>query len=120
MPFDETFAADLGERLGTTVDTAEFADSDSVSTLLSDLATFLNDLDQLSRDSLDAVVADGIDISAATDDVGDSLDLPGGAFLALAAGSGQSLSSLVEHAQESLQVALNDSGNGTEGENVNV
>ncbi len=107
MLFGDLFARDLGERTGLTVDAAGFANRDSVGSDLDDLQAFVGGIDQVSRDSLDAVVADGIDLTLATDDAGNSIGLPGGRFLALAAAARQPLSTVLAEAQESYQVALN-------------
>ena len=55
------------------------------------------------------MVADGIDLTCATDDTGSGIGLPGGPFLALAAAARQPLSTVLAEAQESYQVALHDS-----------
>lgn len=108
MSFGDAFARDLSRRAGLTVDAAAFADPDRVGGHLEDLQAFVGALDQVSRDSLDAVVADGIDLTYAADDSGSDIGLPGGPFLALAAAARQPLSTVLAEAQESYQVALHD------------
>jgi hypothetical protein len=85
MSLGEAFARDLGQRAALTVDAAAFADRDRVGGHLDDLQAFVGALDQVSRDSLDAVVAAGIDLTCATDKLGSKIGLPGGPFLTLAA-----------------------------------
>lgn len=108
MSFGDVFARDLGTRAGLAVDATAFADPDRVGGHLDDLQAFVGALDQVSRDSLDAVVADGIDLTYAADDSGSNIGLPGGPFLALAAAARQPLSTVLAEAQESYQVALRD------------
>ena len=108
MSFGEAFARDLSKRAGLAVDAAAFADRDRVGGHLDDLQAFVGALDQVSRDSLDVVVADGIDLSYATDDADSQIGLPGGPFLALAAAARRPLSTMLAEAQESYQVALRD------------
>ena len=108
MSFGDTFARDLGKRAGLALDAAAFADRDRVGGHLDDLQVFVGALDQVSRDSLDAVVAGGIDLTYATDDTGSKIGLPGGPFLALAAAARRPLSTVLAEAQESYQVALHD------------
>ena len=108
MSFGDAFARDLSKRAGLAVDAAAFADRDRVGGYLDDLQTFVGALDQVSRDSLDAVVADGIDLTNAVDDSGSNIGLPGGPFLALAAAARRQLSTVLAEAQESYQVALDD------------
>jgi len=108
MSFGDAFARDLSKRAGLAVDAAAFADRDRVGGYLDDLQTFVGALDQVSRDSLDAVVASGIDLTYATDDTGSVIGLPGGPFLALAAAARQPVSTVLAEAQESYQVALHD------------
>ena len=108
MTFGEAFARHLSERTGLVVDAAAFADRDRVGSDLDDLQAFVGALDQVSRDSLDAVVAGGIDLTYATDDTGSKIGLPGGPFLALAAAARRPLSTVLAEAQESYQVALHD------------
>lgn len=111
--FGDAFARDLGDRTGVAVDAAAFADRDSVGSDLDDLQAFVGALDQVSRDSLDAVVADGIDLTHATDGAGRDIGVPGGPFLALAAAARQPLSTVLAEAQESYQAALSGmSGDG--------
>jgi hypothetical protein len=106
MSFGDSFARDLSERAGLAVDAAAFADRDRVGGHLNDLQAFVGALDQVSRDSLDAVVAEGIDLTYATDDADSRIGLPGGPFLALAAAARRPLSTVLAEAQESYQVAL--------------
>lgn len=108
MSFGDAFARDLSRRAGLAVDAAAFADRDRVGGHLDDLQSFVGALDQVSRDSLDAVVAGGIDLTYATDDTGSKIGLPGGPFLALAAAARRPLSTVLAEAQESYQVALHD------------
>lgn len=108
MSFGDAFARDLSKRAGLAVDAAAFADRDLVGRHLDDLQTFVGALDQVSRDSLDAVVAGGIDLTYATDAAGSEIGLPGGPFLALAAAARQPLSTVLAEAQESYQMALHD------------
>ena len=109
ISFGDAFARDLSTRAGLVVDAAAFADRDRVGDHLDDLQALVGALDQVSRDSLDAVVADGIDLTYATDGTGGDIGLPGGPFLALAAAARQPLSTVLAEAQESYQVALHDS-----------
>ena len=109
ITFGDAFARDLSTRAGLAVDAAAFADRDRVGAHLDDLQALVGALDQVSRDSLDAVVADGIDLTFATDGTGSDIGLPGGPFLALAAAARQPLSTVLAEAQESYQVALHDS-----------
>lgn len=108
MSFGDAFARDLSKRAGLAVDAAAFADRNRVGGHLDDLQSFVGALDQVSRDSLDAVVADGIDLTYATDDADSQVGLPGGPFLALAAAARRPLSTMLAEAQESYQVALHD------------
>ena len=108
MSFGDAFARDLSRRAGLAVDAAAFADRNRVGGHLEDLQAFVGALDQVSRDSLDAVVADGIDLTYASDDSGSDIGLPGGPFLALAATARRPLSTVLAEAQESYQVALHD------------
>jgi len=108
MSFGDAFARDLSRRAGLAVDAAAFADRNRVGGHLEDLQAFVGALDQVSRDSLDAVVADGIDLTYASDDSGSDIGLPGGPFLALAAAARRPLSTVLAEAQESYQVALHD------------
>jgi hypothetical protein len=106
--FGDAFARDLSERTGLVLDAAAFADRDSIGSDLDALQAFVGALDQVSRDSLDAVVADGIDLTDAVDGAGRDIGLPGGPFLALAAAARQPLSTMLAEAQESYQVAFGD------------
>src|SRR5215469_3029247 len=108
MSFGDVFARDLSKRAGLVVEARAFADRDRVGGHLDDLQAFVGALDQVSRDSLDAVVADGIDLTYAADDSGTHIGLPGGPFLALAAAARLPLSTVLAEAQESYQVALHD------------
>jgi hypothetical protein len=108
MSFGDAFARHLSRRAGLSVDPATFADPGRVGGHLEDLQEFVGALDQVSRDSLDAVVADGIDLTYAADDSGSDIGLPGGPFLAPAAAARQPLSTVLAEAQESYQVALHD------------
>jgi hypothetical protein len=96
----------MASRAGLAADAAAFADGDRVGGHLDDLQAFVGALDQVSRDSLDAVVADGIDLTYATDGADGQIGLPGGPFLALAAAARRPLSTVLAEAQESYQTAL--------------
>jgi hypothetical protein len=113
MTFADTFAADLGDRTGTTVDPEEFFDSESVSADLDALQSFLDELDDTDRSTLDIIVTDGVDLAEATDDDGDPA-IPGSALLTLAADAAEPLGDLLVKAQQSYAVAIADSGESNE------
>lgn len=114
MSFADTFATQLGDRTGTTVDASEFPDSDAVSADLQALQVFLNGLDDTDRSTLDIIASDGIDLSQPTDDGGATV-IPGGSLLALAGTVGEPLGNLVTQAQQAFEVAMEDSG-GSQGQ----
>ena len=108
VSFGDAFARDLSKRAGLAVDAAAFTDRDRVGGHLDDLQAFVGALDQISRDSLDAVVADGIDLTYAAGNADSQIGLPGGPFLALAAAARRPLSTVLAEAQESYQLAFHD------------
>lgn len=114
MSFADTFATQLGDRTGTTVDASQFPDSDTVSTDLQALQDFLNGLEDTDRSTLDIIASDGIDLSQAIDDSGATV-IPGGSLLALAGTVGEPLGNLVTQAQQAFEVAMEDPG-GSQGQ----
>jgi hypothetical protein len=114
MSFADTFATQLGDRTGTTVDASQFPDSDTVSTDLQALQDFLNGLGDTDRSTLDIIASDGIDLSQAIDDSGATV-IPGGSLLALAGTVGEPLGNLVTQAQQAFEVAMEDPG-GSQGQ----
>jgi hypothetical protein len=107
MSFADTFATELGDRTGTTVDASEFSDSDTVNTDLQALNDFLDGLGDTDRSTLDLITADNVDLTQATDDDGNPA-IPGGQFLALAGTVGEPLGNLLAQAQTAFQVATED------------
>jgi hypothetical protein len=114
MSFADTFATQLGDRTGTTVDASGVPDSDTVSADLQALQQFLDGLDDTGRSTLDIIASDGVDLSQATDDSGATV-IPGGAMLTLAGTAGEPLGNLVTQAQQAFEVAMEDSG-GSQGQ----
>lgn len=109
MAFADTFATELGDRTGTTIDAGEFSDSDTVGGDLRALQEFLDGLGDADRSTLDIIASDGIDLSQATDDSG-AAALPGGSFLALAGTVGEGLGDLVAQASQAYDVAMEGNG----------
>ncbi len=114
MSFADTFATELGDRTGTTVDASGFPDSGTVSVDLQALRQFLDGLDDTGRSTLDIIASDGVDLSQATDASGATV-IPGGALLTLAGTVGEPLGNLVTQAQQAFDVAMEDSG-GSQGQ----
>ncbi|HEY2443058.1 MAG TPA: hypothetical protein VGI31_07995 [Streptosporangiaceae bacterium] len=108
MTFADTFAADLGQRTGSTVDAAQIPDSDTVNADLQALTSFTGGLGATDSGTLDIIAESGVDLSGATDDSGNPV-VPGGELLTLAASAGETLASLLDQAQQSFTVALDDS-----------
>jgi hypothetical protein len=106
MSFGTDFASSLADELGIDVSADDFEDPESVSDQIATLREFLDSLDSTSTDALNAITESGLDLSSATDEAGEPLDIPGGPLLSLAASAERPLADVVEPAESSYQVAL--------------
>ncbi|WP_132115031.1 hypothetical protein [Actinocrispum wychmicini] len=88
------------------VDGDSVGDSSEVVQQIGAVEDYLADLDQADVSTLDAVAESGVDMSTLLDEDGQSVDVPGGQLLTIAATAELPLSTVIGVARDSYTAAL--------------